>query len=529
MILSGLEWFHRLARRLALPALFGFLLVALTPVFAQKQPSDGYSLDRTVYFSKGKASVYALLGEITEQTGLLFIYDSNAVSNDKEVKIKKGRRSVREAIREIVGGDDLDIQLINQHILIRRSLKTTQTRRQKVAVRDSSLTIFGRLLDKHTGEAIPNATVAIRRQSVGVVTNQEGFFKLSLSDSLRKERLYFSHIGYIGQEIEASWLMGKNSVVSLEPKVIPLQEVVIRMVNPHKLLREMLEAKDKNYAQKPTYFTTFYREGVQFKNRLQSLTEGVFKIYKAPTDGGYASDQVKLLKMKRMLNKDSRDSLLAKIGAGIDACLQLDLMKNLPEFFDQSVMSDYYTYSSGGVAFWDNRWVNVIHFKPRESITYPLYCGELYIDSETNALVEAHIEINPKYVKKMTNALVHGQAKYYKFIAHKVYYTLSYKPYNGVYYLYHVRGDLVFKTRRRKLFSAYSTLHTWFEMVNCRVETEKVEHFKRVERIPLKTVLSEVEFNYDADFWKDFNVIPLESEWAKLIDSVNMRIEKTIE
>ena len=44
--------------------------------------------------------------------------------------------------------------------------------------------------------------------------------------------LSFSHLGYVGQTVEASALEGRSNVLSLEPKVISLQEVLIRLVEP---------------------------------------------------------------------------------------------------------------------------------------------------------------------------------------------------------------------------------------------------------------------------------------------------------
>ena len=44
----------------------------------------------------------------------------------------------------------------------------------------------------------------------------------------------------------------------------------------------------------------------------------------------------------------------------------------------------------------DNRLVNVISFRQNKGIKEPLYCGELYIDAENNALVQARLEINPR-------------------------------------------------------------------------------------------------------------------------------------
>lgn len=504
------------------------LLLIGVSVVASAQTSD--PLLRSIHLSAQKGTVYTLLGRVSEQTGYLFIYDSGVVDNEKPTKMKAGVRTIKAAVLEILGQRDVELRLIGNHILIRRVvLKPNAPPSDKGGEETTFVTLFGRLLDKQNGTPIANATVAVRGQSVGVITNQEGEFRLHLPDSLLHRQVYFSHLGYLVQEVDVSLLAGKNSVISLEPKVIPLQEVVIRLVNPQKILQDMMAAKKRNYASHSVYLTNFYREGVELKSKLQTLTEAVFKVYKTTSFDPYASDQVKLLKMSRMTNYDGRDSLLAKISAGIDACLDLDVMKMMPDFlaFDQRDVP--FVYSSEGITFIDNRCVNVVHFEQVKGVTHPLFCGDLYIDSENNALVEAHIELHPDYVRKATNLLVKRQSRQYKFAAQKVAYTISYKQSDGIYYIHHIRGDLKFKVRKRKFLSAYADLHTWFEMVTCKVETGQVERFSRVERLPMRTILSDVEFKYDEAFWGDFNIIPLEAEWGKVIDKVNLKIEKSVE
>lgn len=68
-------------------------------------------------------------------------------------------------------------------------------------------------------------------------------------------------------------------------------------------------------------------------------------------------------------------------------------------------------------------------------------------------------------------------------------YTISYKPWNGTYYINHVRGDLHFKVKQKRQWLGSSSLHTWFEMVTCKIDTVGVTRFQRNERIPTRTVL----------------------------------------
>lgn len=109
------------------------------------------------------------------------------------------------------------------------------------------------------------------------------------------------------------------------------------------------------------------------------------------------------------------------------------------------------------------------------------------------------------------------------FTLHFIHATFCIEPRN---YIHHIRGDLYFKMKRKRFFFSNPTLHTWFEMVTCLVDTENVTRFSRAERLPPRTVLADEEFKYDEHFWEDFNVIPLEEELSRIIEKVALKIEK---
>lgn len=503
------------------------ILLMLFFGFDTMRADGGDVLEQIVQLPKTKATVYSLLGDVSQQSGYMFIYDSKVVDNDVVVKIKEGKRTIRQAVYDIIGDTDLEFKVIGTHILITspsgqdfRTLQDSLPLQQTV-----NLIIAGTLLDKETGVPIPSATVGVRGTSVGSITNQDGEFKLSLPDSLKQAPVAFSHIGYISQDIELSMLLGRHNILSLEPKVVPLQEVVIRRSDPRKLLREMIERRERNYSHSPVYLTTFYREGVQLKNKFQNLSEGVFKVYKT-FSSSLLSDQVKLLKMSRLSNVEVKDSLLVKVKSGIQACLQMDLIKDMPAFMIPNIENNTYVYTSEGMTFLDNRFVNIVHFEPRKDITEPLFCGELYLDSETCALLQARLEVHPKYVKDAAGMFVERRTRNIRMIPQKVVYTISYKPWQGTYYIHHIRGDLYFKVKHRGMLFGSRDLHIWFEMITCKVDTEQVTAFPRIDRLPTRTIFSDTNFKYDENFWKEFNVIPLEAEISKLIEKVSLKIEE---
>lgn len=208
-----------------------------------------------------KGTVYSLLGKVSERSGYLFVYDSKVVNNDIVTKTREKDCTIRQAIYEITGNRRLVLKVIGGHILILPPVeKNKNIKKESQLPLPAFSTITGTLLDKETGEPVVNASVTIQGTSIGNITNKDGEFRLHLPDSLRDGFLSFSHLGYVAQNVEAAMLTGCDNILSLEPKIVPLQEVLIRLVEPKKLLREMLKRREENYSLVPVHLTTFYRE-----------------------------------------------------------------------------------------------------------------------------------------------------------------------------------------------------------------------------------------------------------------------------
>ncbi|WP_455673870.1 carboxypeptidase-like regulatory domain-containing protein [Phocaeicola sp.] len=502
-----------------------FLLSLLVCIATSVRAADSDVLDRIIFMPKSKGTVYTLLNMVSEQAGYLFIYDSKVVDNEHIVRLKEGSRSVRQAIYEIIGTQRVLLRIVGKHILI-NSPEPEKPEIPHVSDTLSFFTLEGSLLDKNTGAPVAYSTVGVVGTSIGSITNRDGGFRLRLPDSLSRHRIAFSHVGYVAQEVDIPLLRENHATLSLEPKVIPIQEVVIRVANPIRLLREMLDRREVNYPQKPIYLTTFYREGIRYKQKFRSLTEAVFKIYKSPIQPLRSSEQVKLLKMSRITNRNEQDTLITKFRGGIEACLQLDLMNHLPEFLTPDSRDNVYTYASTDVTVIDNRLANVISFEQKKGIKEPLYCGELYIDADNGALLQARVSIHPDFVRQAGGMIIERQARSMKITLQQVNYTISYKPWNGTYYISHVRGDLHFKVKRKRQWLGSSPLHTWFEMVTCKIDTVEVNRFQRNERIPTRTVFADTRFKYDPEFWEEFNVIPWEEGLVKVIEQLSFKLEK---
>lgn len=502
--------------------LFPFCLSAIVP--------DDPVLNKAISLPKSKGTVYEMLNIISETSGMLFIYNNKTLDNNKKAKIEKGKNTLKQAILDVTQKPDLKMKVIGNHILLytetTEAPKTIPSVQETDSIKQPFIKIEGEIKDQDSFEPLPFTSVTLNDNSIGTVANQNGQFVLKIPDSLKYGTVRFSYVGYESKDIPVELLTEGNMDVFLNIKVVSIQEIIINIVNPLKIVNEMLEKRSENYSGKPLHFTAFYREGIDYKNGFINLTEAVFNIYKHPFYSE-KDDQVKLLKMRKISNKNINDSILLKLKAGISASLLLDLIKNLPDFLETEGGS-LYNYAKIDMTTIDSKPTHVIAFEQKPETKEPLYKGELYIDAENSVLSSAHFEINPLYIKKAKSSLVVKQSKGMDITPKGAVYTVSYKEFSGKYYLHYIRGDLSFTIRKKGwFFNRSSTINSFFEMVVSKVDTTDTKPFSPKESLPTSKIFSETKYSYDPNFWENFNIIPPEQKLSNEIERISSKIEES--
>ena len=515
------------ASYLPLSILIWIFLQAVHPIQAENEDK----LIKIIQLPALEATIYEHMERLTNLSGFLFIYDSKVIDNKKVVRIEEGSYTIRQAIDKITGNPGLDLRVKDNYISIQLPTKVAVpvvTDEIPADTISTHFTIEGTLVDQYTEVPIAHASVSVTSNGIGTITNQNGDFRLRLPDSLRHSIILFSHIGYISKNMDIEPLVNKQNRFALESRVISIQEIVVRLVNPQRLIRNMLDNRKLNYATEPVYLTTFYREGIERKKGFVNMTEAVFKVFKVPFSSPRSSDQIKLLKMRRISNEAEKDTLITKFKSGINASMLLDVIKYLPDFLAEEERMQY-NFVSSDITIVDGRTANVISFEQKKIAKDPLFKGELYIDAENDALLMAKFEIHPKYVEKAANIFVVKKSRKLDIKPQRIAYTVSYKKWDDKYYINHIRGDLYFRVKKKRQLFSSTPIHTWFEMVTCKIETGDVVRFSRNEILPTKTIFSETNFLYDEAFWGDFNVILPEEELSNSISKITFKIEETEE
>lgn len=168
---------------------------------------------QNVSFSTNKVTLKSAFEKIEKASKYKIAYNSSLLNANRSVTLSKKSDDVFGMLTQLLKGTNCTYELEGNYIIIKPQQKT-QTSGKKVKV-------CGVIKDE-TGEPIIGATVRVKGQSEGTVSDFDGNFTLDVTDD---NTLQISYIGYQTQE----FAVGKQhhfSIVLEEDKKI-LNEVVV--------------------------------------------------------------------------------------------------------------------------------------------------------------------------------------------------------------------------------------------------------------------------------------------------------------
>jgi len=501
-----------------------FLLFPVNTAFSQVP-----LLEKTISIPKHNITLYEALNLISQKADCLFIYESETIESDKMVKLHADNQPLNKVLDNVLSNPSLEYKVFGKHILICKAKKDANPVSKiqpGIPAKDTSKNVIirGHIYDRENKTAIPFATIGIVEENIGMVTNNDGFFSIKIPASLIGTSLVVSHLGYMSQSIPVSLLNEQQVDFYLDRRVISIQEVIIRYIDPDLIIEKAMELRKVNYAVNPAYLTTFYREGVRKNNKYISYSEAVFRIYKSPYTSGEHSDQVKLLKSRKVQDANPRDTVFLKLKAGVQSALQLDIVKCVPGFLDQTTPVEY-TYKYSDLVSYNAKDAYAITFVQKADLKKALYTGTMYIEKEGFALLGADFEINPAYLDIAAGDLVLKKSSRLIVKIEKINYSLSYMPFNGRYYLGHVRCDIQLKTRLKNHLSS-DNFYTFLELATCNIDTAGVIKFPKQEILKPGLVFSDQPYNGNDAFWGDFNTITPETKLSEALSKIIGKIEE---
>jgi hypothetical protein len=332
--------------------------------------------------------------------------------------------------------------------------------------------------DSLTKQPLPMASIKVKNTNLGTVTNDNGRFSIST----KKGILIFSYIGYKTKEYTAVSL--PDTVFLSENN--QLNEVVVMPDSALKvLLRNAYNNISKNYPQKPTFLTGFYREVGENtdSSRFNYFSESVLKIYKpAYTPAGSEHQgQVKVLKTRKVLHPQyEKDGV--RFYAGPYSAINDDGVLKRRNYINPKYFKSY-NYEIEKITSYENRPVYVIKYSYKDS----LMDGKIYIDKNTLAYLKFE---NYLYLNKKEAFITRIDTKSQQIYDFK----------DNMWYLKYDKYEGNFKQSKEnfKMTVEYVTIDS---------QTDSVKSFSFDEQFDYTSVISRSESNISDDFFKEYGSV----------------------
>jgi len=356
--------------------------------------------------------------------------------------------------------------------------------------------ISGYIIDCANNSPLIGVNIKVDGYGYGTVTNNEGYFRLTIPDNCKGKTLKISCIGYKSVELNVAELAGKTEKkYCMEEDVVALSEITV--IPDNTLLSMLTKAYKKipeNYPDYPTRFQGFYREALKLKDGpflefSEAILNGYKTSYSVKTMG-----QISIEKSRKNIFP-GRDTInLVRFYGGPFFPHTYDIVHSRKEFIQPSNFRDY-KYQLEEEVLYDGKFAYQIGFAPVNDHSGDAK-GTFLIDKETLAYIRFDYQLTESGIKqKMLGFL--GPLK---MLSSKK--SVSYYKYNNVWYINSIQSTSEYKnTATNKL------LETTDDFVTTLVNFNDVEPIPFKEQLGFTAIFADVATEYSKSFWKDYTIL----------------------
>ncbi|MFW5752149.1 MAG: carboxypeptidase-like regulatory domain-containing protein, partial [bacterium] len=477
---------YRVRIKYILLVIVSLLLVNREMNYAQVSLHDTIQIDSSLYTCK------EILQQL-EKKGLSFSYKSSVLP-DTLVYIPPGKDMLLdELLSRVFHPHNIDYKIIDKQVVLY----------EKPSKQFALVT--GIIKNAETEKPVSFASITFKETPFGTISNQEGQFIYKIPVNYLPAELTISSLGYLSGSAEIKSDTSRMEI-ELTPVKIPIKEVIIKPVEPRKLIQDALKAVQENYPLETKLLTAFYRETTQQDAKYVVLAEAVTQIYKTSYSKDNSSDRIKVLKARKGNNVKSMDSIVLKLQGGPHTTLGLDLVKNRPSFMEPEFMK-YYDFSFSDIIVLDTSYFYKIDFKPVSPNNYALFEGSFHVDRNDNAFKKIEFRFTRESLHEARDMLIKKTSPKIRAKPLTANYMVNYEKKEGKWHLSNLRTELIVKVRKRR-FRRATTFKTIIEMAITNEESPRqIERFRRKETFKANDILVEDTGPYDYYFWGEQNII----------------------
>lgn len=175
-----------------------------------------------------------------------------------------------------------------------------------------NLLLSGKIVDAETGEPLPFASIGIKGESIGTVSNLNGEFDFYFPSEYVNQKIIISMLGYIDLSGNISTLLGRDTLTFKMRKAAQLlKEVVVKdSLSAKEVMQIAINRISLNFPDQPYMLDGFYRDLKKIGGTYFSLLEAAIKIhdenYSAPKNKYRLRERVSLIEVRKSLGYDHK-------------------------------------------------------------------------------------------------------------------------------------------------------------------------------------------------------------------------------
>lgn len=241
---------------------FVWLVILLFVQWSAAHAQNPSLLDKQLNVQFKADSLINVLQKIQSRAKVSFSFDPDLLRNYKTPALSFTKAPLNTVLQKIFSTTPLSFRLIGNDIVV-------------TMIKPQTLAIHGYVRGESDGEELVGATVFIPTLQLGVVTNQYGFYSLSVPEGTYELRI--SSIGY--HTYQQTIVVDKNTAIqtatlALETNNLPELEVT-QQLSPNPLL-----LNEKNFSAKQLGQMAYYSgetdavKALQMQNGIKAISEG---------------------------------------------------------------------------------------------------------------------------------------------------------------------------------------------------------------------------------------------------------------
>jgi len=408
------------------------------------------------------------------------------------------------------------------------------------------LILKGKVTDAAMQQPLPFAQIALSGSTLGTVSNDEGFFRLTMpllrrsasrnnNDTGFQDSLIISFLGYQTQRIPVIAFDTGILQLFLVPVSLDLREVEIVALTPGEVLRRAFDSIPVNYGSDPVILTAFIRSQKTVNNKLAEYTEAIVENLKdgyysykpGETDTKHRVSNIPYLFKGRVTSDTNLVKLLGDVGASA-RCLGCNFVYDIAEFPYGTLLDEkdrkHYLLKMEELINPEGGKIYRIRFDQDDRTNLMLYQGEILIDSRDFAILRItykpsfkayeayekskysrtwYLNNQPGWIQEMplgeTTITYSKRGEYWSLSTIRNQYWVTYiQPQKNQRISYGYKNEVVVTDLAR--------------------DPEHIRTFQGDKSIGVKQRWDEVVGETDESFWENFNYIPIEEKLREELD-----------